>query len=147
MRVPARGEQDQVDMDLLRRRGLAAVWAAFLSYSAVFLAAFLGWRRLPGVDAEGGERLRDTDTWKRAFVIGGALVGVFICSFLQLLLFHDFQVVSNLPDLASIGIYLAMRRHFRTQSAAAKQAQVCAIIVCQRIYRTTTLHIHISLGT
>ncbi len=41
----------------------------------------------------------------------------------------DIQVVSNLPDLASIGIYLAMRRHFRTQSAAAKQAQVCAIIV------------------
>ncbi len=87
MRVPARGEQDQVDIDLLRRRGLAAVWAAFLSYSAAFLAAFLGWRRLPGVDAEGGERLRDTDTWKRALVIGGALVGFLYAVFCSYILF------------------------------------------------------------
>ena len=91
----------EVDMWKLRRRCLWGVWAVFIPYTLVFLSAFVLFLRLHGWPETKFEDL-DGDLRFRAGT-------------LSLLAF-------NVPDLASIIVYLLMLKHFRKMANAVHPA-------------------------
>ncbi len=93
-------DTDSIDMDALRRKALLSVWLSFLPYSAAFTLAFVAVLRSHGFPEASLGRAGKT------YLVSAAIA------------------LNNLPDFASIAVFLRLVRFFRKKEVAIGPAGV-----------------------